>query len=207
MKRPNLLTDSLPSTVNIDGTEYQIHTDFRTGIRFEELMRGRRSDEEKIMGMLQMYYTAVPKDIEKAIDVILNFYSCGEEKKESKKNGPKKSQKALYSFSQDAPYIYAAFLQQYGINLNRIPDNSLHWWEFMALFESLDDDTLIRKIMYYRNVSTAGMSAKERKRILKLKELYKLEDDIPTDAKTALAKKNADMKAYIKRRVKETRKM
>lgn len=207
MDRFNLLTEPLPRTVKIDGTEYQINSDFRTGIQFEELMRGKKSDKEKIIGMLQIYYPILPQNIDGAISAILNFYACGEKKKPGEGNTVRKNRKVIYSFSQDAPYIYAAFLQQYRINLQRIKDDELHWWEFMALFEALDDDTLIRKIMYYRNVSTAGMSTKERKRILKLKELYKLEDDTPADAKAALAKRNADMKAYIQRRVKETRKM
>lgn len=205
MRMYNILTEHLPGHVLVNGVEYQIYSDFRTGIHFEELMGKRVPDEQKIMNMLNLYYPHVPDDLEGAVNAILDFYNGTEKKKDNdkgKKTG--KEKKAIYSFSQDAPYIFAAFLQQYGINLNRIASEDLHWWEFIALFEALDDNTLMRKIMYYRDVSTAGMPAKERKRILKLKELYKLEDDTPTDAKTALAKRNANMKAYIQRRMRET---
>lgn len=201
----NILIDMLPDTVMVNGAEYRIRSDFRTGIRFEEMVRGKGTDEEKIRGILRLYYPVIPEDIEGAIEAALCFYKCGDKRERKNKAASQRRGKILYSFTQDAPYIFAAFLQQYGINLNRISADELHWWEFTALFEALGDNTLIREIMYYRNASLSGLSGKERQRILKMKEYYKLTDDETIDAKTALAKRNAEMRAYLKKRIEETK--
>lgn len=205
MKKYNMLTEKLPESVVVAGMEYPIRAGFRTGILFEELMHSQKSDEDKITGMLALYYPTLPENLFGAVDAAIRFFAGVENRKDEIQNGsgaPRKH-KEVCSFSQDAAYIYAAFRQQYGIDLQRIKDRDLHWWEFLALFEALDDSTLIRKIMYYRSVSVSGMPAKERKRILSLKKRYRLYDDTPTDAKAALAKRNAEMKAYIQRRIKE----
>ena len=76
---------------------------------------------------------------------MLWFYQCGEsEQKEEDKNKRQRCQRRnsrdpAYSFAQDAPYIYAAFKEQYGIDLTEV---EMHWWKFMALFESLNEDRI-----------------------------------------------------------------
>ena len=53
----NLLIDLLPTTVDIEGIEYEINSDFRTSILFELLMQDVEiEDEEKIIQALQLYY-------------------------------------------------------------------------------------------------------------------------------------------------------
>lgn len=207
MRPVNILTDPLPWSVNIHGTEYPIRAGFRTGIRVESLMRGKLPDEKKIQGMLEMYYPEMPDDLDLAVREAIHLLGGEQKIKTPKKNGkPAKQEKAIYSFSQDAAYIYAAFFQQYGINLQRIKEEELHWWEFLALFEALDDNTMMSKIMYYRGTSVAGLPPKERKRILKLKEIYRLEEEgPPADARAALAKRNKDMKDYVRSRMREAK--
>ena len=51
----NLLVDLLPTTVDIEGIEYEINSDFRTSILFELLMQDVEiEDEEKIIQALQL---------------------------------------------------------------------------------------------------------------------------------------------------------
>ena len=100
-----------------------------------------------------------------------------------------------YSFSKDAAYIYAAFKEQYGIDLTEIPN--LHWWKFKALFDSLNEETQMKKIMYYRKVSTSGMDRDRRAYINEMKKLYSLSKD---KKKMTLEQRNASWIAYVKSR-------
>lgn len=205
----NILVDPLPDVVIVGGMEYQINTGFRTSVLFELLVRDKKiPDQAKIIGMLQLYYPQEPADKDEAIKKILWFYNCGkqEEKKEERNKTAKdfRQDKALYSFEQDAPLIYAAFLAEYGIDLQDIED--LHWWKFSALFDGLSDDRKIRQVMRIRGMDTSGLSTKEIKRINDLKKYYALKDDVTVNSKVALAQRNARMKEYVRRRLEEVNK-
>ena len=127
----NILVDKLP-------TEYKglkVNTNFRSFILFELLMQDNDlTKEEKISFALSLFYDDEIDDIKKAIDGVLWFYSCGDsEKKNNKsKKSEKNEKKQVYSYEYDAKYIYSAFLDQYGIDLNDI--EYLHWFKFKALF-------------------------------------------------------------------------
>lgn len=212
--RANILLHELPHTVRVHGMEYGINYDFRTSILFDLTMRSPElSAEEKIYCALQLYYPGGrPKDINAAMDAVLDFYNCGKSVRPPEKEEPRnqtrqrfKKEKAVYSFAEDAPYIYAAFREQYGIDLQAIRREELHWWEFMALFESLSEQTKFSKIMYYRSVSTSGMSKEQRRHINEMKKLYALEDESTCNEKTALAKRDAQMRAYVMARTAEVK--
>ena len=199
--RSDFITKPLPKSVLIDGVTYPVNCDFRIGIQFENVRKGKGSDAEKLIRLLRLYYPVrIPPDIGKALDRIIWFYRCGEEKeKEEKKERYQRrgSKDPAYSFSQDAPYIYAAFKEQYGIDLTT---EDLHSWKFMALFESLGEDTKMSRIMYYRKVSTSGMSKSERAFINDMKKLYKIRDD--GEEKLSLEERNRKWREYIEQRQK-----
>ncbi|MCI5650355.1 MAG: bacteriophage Gp15 family protein, partial [Fusicatenibacter sp.] len=168
----------------IGGKEYQIYSDFRTSILFESMMRNPELKSwEKLNQMLLLYYPVIPLNRQEAIEKALWFYNCGEDREDQQKerNQTRKEfrqDRVSYSFDQDAPYIYAAFMGTYHMNLQRIPSAELHWWEFIALFDSLPDDCKIRKIMYWRTCDTSGMPRKEVQRINELRKRYELKDDV-----------------------------
>lgn len=199
----NILIDRLPKQVDVDGVLYQIRSDFRTSILFELLMQDDEyTDTEKIVHALELYYPEIPKNIEKAMDACTRFYLCGEEppEKESSSLQLLKRQNPVYSYEQDAPYIYAAFLTQYQLNLQEIP--YLHWWEFSAMFRALNEDLLFSRIMYYRGVDTKGMGKREKRFIKAMKKKYAL-NTIDTKKEISLEKRNTAMKEYVKMRFKE----
>ena len=203
----NIILDWLPKAVIVRGVEYQIRSDFRTSILFETMMRSNLSSWEKLNQILRIYYPVIPSDRQEAIQKALWFYNCGKEKNlEAEKNKTRekfRKDRVSYSFEQDAPYIYAAFMEVYKINLQRIPSKELHWWEFVALFDSLPDDCKIRKIMYWRTCDTSGMPRKEVQRINELRKIYELKDDASVQAKVTLAQRNQKMQEYVKRRFQE----
>ena len=156
-------------------------------------------DEERILKMLLLYYPRIPNNLPEAIEKIVWFYGCGEcveEQEETKKRYVRKSTgEPAYSFSKDAAYIYAAFKEQYDIDLTEIQD--LHWWKFKALFDSLNEETQMKKIMYYRKVSISGMDRDRRAYINEMKKLYSLSKD---KKKMTLEQRNASWIAYVKSR-------
>lgn len=171
----NILVDKLPT----DYEGLKINTNFRSFILFELLMQDRQIEkEEKIILALNLFYAEPPKDIKKAIDGILWFYSMGTYKKEKfeEKQGQKNVKKKIYSYEHDANFIYTAFLDQYGIDLNEIEE--LHWFKFKAMFEGLKSDNKICEIMGYRAIDLGKIKDKEeKKRYKKLQKEWALPDD------------------------------
>ena len=188
----NILIDYLPTKFEIDGKEYEINYDFRTSILFCLLMNDPElTEEEKISQGLRLYYPIIPSNIEEAYKKILFFYSRGKEENNKKvKQGKrifKRNTKKAYDFEADSDLIFSAFMTQYNINLNR---ENLHWWEFMALFNSLKDDTEIVKIMNYRTIDVNSIEdKKERKMYKQLQDYYSLENTITTEEKQLLEQK------------------
>ena len=199
----NILLDKLPTAVKVGGKMYDINADFRTGIRLEMTAVSELDDTEKLMRRLLLYYgdiACVPADVGAAFTAVMNFYHC--DKDNASQGGTATNRRTqIYSFEHDAPYIYAAFLQQYGIDLNKIESEDLHWWKFSALFQSLGEDMKISKIMYYRDVDLRGKSKGERAFLSDMKKRYALKcsRNIHTQF-SSLAQRDAKMKAYVERR-------
>ena len=197
----DLLTEALPESVRIHGKEYPIQCDFRIGIKLDGILRSELEDQEKIKRMLVLYFKDnIPPDIPAAIDKIIWFYRCGEvldnedEEKKKRRYIRRKSKDPACVLTQDAPYVYAAFMDQYGIDLTSV--TFMHWWKFMALFESLGDETKMSKIMYYRQASTSGMSKERRAFINEMKKIYKIKGT----KKMTLQQRNQRWKDYVKER-------
>lgn len=157
----NILTEPAPKAVNIDGAEVPINSDFRASIRFEMMMDNwELSEEEKTFKALEIYYPEIPANIPEAIDKLLWFYRAGKEERESAPDGPRKAAQ-IYSYFYDDEYIYAAFLGQYGVDLQDV--EYLHWWKFKAMFLGLKSDTRIVEIMGYREVTISPKMSNEQK--------------------------------------------
>jgi len=184
----NILIDILPKSVKVDDEEYSINTNFRINMMFELLMQDDSfSQEEKLYMALELYYNKIPDNITLAVDKMLWFYKCGKEDVEVKQEKDnveieteaeesEDNKSKIYSFEHDDEYIYSAFLDQYGIDLQDI--ENLHWWKFKALFKGLKEDNLIFKIMSYRSIKISNdMSDTDKKYYRKMKEIYALPDN------------------------------
>lgn len=199
--RCNLLTERPPETVSINGQEYPIRWDFRIGVQMEEIIRSNLPDEKKYEEILKLYYPRIPLDLGAALSKAIWFYRCGvEDESKEEKNGRQRYRRQrpkgpAWVFAQDAPYIYAAFREQYDMDITQT--EQLHWWKFMALFESLGDDTKMSKIMYYRQVSTAGMPKDRRAFINEMKKYFRILDETP---RMTLQQRDQRWKDYVKER-------
>lgn len=195
-----LITGTPPKSVLIDGKEYLLRWDYRTWMRFDNIRECDIGEEEKLIRMLQLCYPQIPENIDEAVDKMLWFYRCGEEeeKDERKQRYQRRSSaEPAFSFSQDEPYIYTAFLEQYDIDLSQIQD--MHWWKFMSLFESLNENTKMSKIMYYRKASVSGLPKERRAFINEMKKLYQIRKSAD-GKKLTLEARNQRWLDYVKER-------
>ncbi|TPE36681.1 Gp15 family bacteriophage protein [Streptococcus xiaochunlingii] len=80
----------------------------------------------------------------------------------------------LFSLKYDAEYIYASFLQAYGIDLMDA-QNSLHWKKFNALLNGLPSDTKFAEVLKIRAYKPQkGDSKKYKESMKELKKEYAL---------------------------------
>ena len=170
----NLILDGLPEVVEIAGTSVKIDTSFRTGIIFEEMLSDSElPDEDKLLTMLELYYPGIIFDettIREAIEKIFWFYRCGSEPRQT--TGGDEGGETVFSYEYDADYIYAGFMSAYRIDLAK---ETLHWWQFRALFRSLPEDTQIMKIIGCRSMKIPSKLSKEQKDYYKrMKRIYAL---------------------------------
>lgn len=171
-----ILVSKLPTSVLIDGVEYPIRSNFRTMIKFEELMQDpEATDQDKVLLALNLFYPEIPENAEKAVEQLLWFYRCDKQdnlyRKKAKKRKAKRTDR-IYDFEYDDDYIYAAFMAQYHLDLHEV--EYLHWWKFRAMFNSLSDDTQFVKIMEYRAVELDKVPKEKRAFYKRMKMLYAL---------------------------------
>jgi len=162
-----LLLDGLPD----DYEGIPLSTDFRNMINVDLILQEEDDSEkeEKVYYALFQLYEEIPKDYQKAADGLFWFYTRGKSVTDDKSE--RTSEKG-FSFNQDANLIYSAFFDTYGISLSTV--EYLHWWEFMALFEGLPEDTLIKRVIYWRTADLSEVSKTEKKHIQKMRKLFAL---------------------------------
>ena len=98
----NLLYDNMPESIEVDGKEYLICTDFRDWVQFVDLMEdGELNEDEKIECALKWFTREIPKNFPAAFQGLFWFFSCGES------CGKGGSKRPVFSFRVDAPYIIA----------------------------------------------------------------------------------------------------
>ncbi len=176
----NFLTERLPDSINVQGVEYPIQTDFRTILRYSAQMDAIEEDNltEIISCMKIVIYRDFPDDISSAISALNWFIKCG---REEKRNRP--SNKLLgvnsnqpFDFFIDGELIWSAFRRNdvYGIDLLEVPH--LHWWKFIAMLDDLPEDTRLHRIMDYRTIDTTNknISKEARDVYAALQRYYKI---------------------------------
>lgn len=199
----NILIDKLPVEVQVGGVRYPVNYGYRAFMLIEmALYDETASEDQKLLNILNLFYKRnIPRDIPGAVDRLMWFYRCGREVKEGRGGGGGKVR--CYDFDWDASYIFSAFLTQYRMDLQETANDVLHWWKFRAMFEALDENLKMSRIIYYRTVDTSGMSKNQRKCILEMKKRYALPVHRAAESHLGLMKRNQDMREYLRRRYRE----
>lgn len=101
---------------------------------------------------------------------------AGNPMKTTASNG--KQEQAPYDIRYDGDYIYASFLQAYGIDLFDV-QGKLHWKKFNALLSGLPEGTKFMEVIKIRKWKPQkGDSAEYKEEMRKLQKDYALPNDI-----------------------------
>lgn len=213
----SILLDILPDVLDICGKQVRIRPDFRHAIQFELLCLDKSlTSEEKVRQTFKLMFIDArelpfenPQEIFDKLfwfyrggDIQLNQHQYAQQRKSTAHgNLQKKSdEKRCYDYVYDGELIYAAFLQQYKIDLCETPN--LHWWKFKALFSGLTEDTNFIKVLGYRTAKiTPSMSAREKEHLRKMKNLYALPvpaEELEQTSQLETALQNGDIESLMR---------
>lgn len=166
----NVLLDPLPEEYK----GFRINSDFRIGIQIiQATMDADLSRRERAAVCFDLLYgndeglpLPDPRTAQEGISWFINgWYTDNDVKRKTKQQ--------LMSFINDQWRIYAAFLAQYGIDLNTA---RIHFWAFEGLLSSLDNCTFT-KVMEIRSKKIDPKTKGEaREAILAAKQQYAIEE-------------------------------
>ncbi|MBI5954377.1 MAG: hypothetical protein HY865_22195 [Chloroflexi bacterium] len=166
----NILVDALPETVEIGGRVYQLSTDFRpclkTIIACED---SELTGHEKALVILTNLFPEIPDNLEAAMEKAQWFLDGGDAQQE---RTDERQQPRVYSFSKDSSFIFAAFRQTHGIDLQTV---QMHWWVFIALFMDIGQDTTFSQLTALRKRIKTGKANKyEREAARELGDIFEI---------------------------------
>lgn len=167
----NILADALPVEVSVDGKLYSVECNFRVCLKTILAFEDDTLTPQEKQGILlsNTYGENVPGNIQEALEKANWFLNGGKESKGEGEASPR-----LYSFSKDASFIFAAFRQTHGIDLQK---TDLHWWEFLALFMDLGSETTFSGLVGLRKRIKNGTATKEERQAAReMGDLFEVSD-------------------------------
>lgn len=191
----NILTEHLPSLIEVENTTFKLETDFRAGIEFSLMIE---AGEENIYKLCTPFFPeGLPLDINKAVEAVIFFFRGGEILEEK---ATTKKEKPSYSFNVDSEAIYADFWRFYSLDLSK---EYLHWWTFRSLLMGLPEDSNFKTRIYYRTCNLRDLPKKEQKRIAAIRKEIEIKT-VEKGGKLTLEQRNKQMLDYVSKRSKET---
>lgn len=167
--------EELPTRIIADDLEIPVSADFRSWIKADLIMKDRQIPKEAKLPVICQYIgldlTNLDVTIPDLWTGIFKFYMC---EQEPRGEAVSSSRATAYRFDCDWWLIYAAFIQQYGINLLTA---DLHWFEFRALLDGLTEQTQFIKVVQARLRDTSKLKGEEKAQAEKLKRYWKVPDD------------------------------
>lgn len=131
------LYSRLPDRIEVDGRKYRLKPSFDRVLETFDVFTRDWPDADKIDYACWLLIRGRPRNKVTALNAA---YDALIEPK--KADGPK-----TFDFVQDAPLIYAAFMQAYGIDLFQ---QRIHWWRFINLLNALPSDTRFVEVVSIR---------------------------------------------------------
>jgi hypothetical protein len=147
-------------SVEVAGKDYPIRTEFCHWLSYDKkIRRGRLRLNE--LDFLYLPFNeggkGVPEDREAGRMELHAFYL---NKQPLPRDSGRRSGIIAFDWLLDSEYIYAAFMERYGISLI---ERDLHWHDFLALFGALKD-TCFNEIKAIRVGAAKGKEAGEARR-------------------------------------------
>lgn len=163
-----------PKFTMVNGNKYEINTDFRVALKCEKIAQDINIDDtERALAIIYLLFgekgLTNKNDWEKLIKIVTKFLSCGNKKTDFDKDD------IDMDYIQDEKYIKVSFLQEYGIDLSKVP---LHWWDFFDMLNGLSDKTVLSRVREIRNFDIKDIKdTKEREKWIKAKKQVALEKE------------------------------
>jgi hypothetical protein len=189
----NILVHEFPKSLEVCGIDYLINSDFRTCLR---IILAYEDDNltisEKNMVMLKNLYRVythkarLPEDVQAAAEAGVKFLNGGDEVK----TGEGESGLRIFSFTKDARFIFSAFRQTHGIDLE---ETDMHWWKFLAYFMDLGADTFFCNLTSLRKRLNTNKATKEEKAMANEPGMKDLIDIPQPDTRTPDEKEKEDL--------------
>ena len=173
MKKPYKLPDCLKA----GGKRYPIETGYQEWLEFEQILdRSDLTEEEKqVFALRKVLKSPAPKEPFAFLELFLQaawFCRCG------LPIVPEDDDKKTLDFYKDFWAVSADFLTYNGVDLLK---EDLHWWQFMALFQSLPQDCQIKRRISVRSMSYQDISKiknpRQRRELRRMQQLYSLYDE------------------------------
>lgn len=203
------LSWSQPDVIEAKTADYEIVMDFSRVLRLFELYKQDDIDvSEKLFITIEMFFLAPINEIpEEDFQIILEGLTqkiIGDNPREETverdmKGNILEEEKKFYDFEEDADYIFASFMQDYGIDLIKEREKSNYYWnkvqsgkmslekfrnytmswdKFNALLTGLSETSKFRRVIEIRQMEIPeNATEKERKEIKKAKSTVALKSD------------------------------
>lgn len=171
------LTDYVHNSIQYNNHRYQLDLAYDGVLNVQKLFKDENiSDMDHITGALEILCKKPPRRLraqEQAELLTLIFRQYIQIQRRKTIRPP---QRKAFDFELDGEYIYASFLQAYGIDLID-QQGKLSWRKFMALFEGLPADTKMKEIIKIRLSDPPEPNQgnwKERRQFSELQSYYQL---------------------------------
>ena len=168
----SFLTEQQAETIETAKSTLKIDCAFDTVLNVQQVFQEDLTQQEKTEIALRLlvkntWNLNLFTEVEKAQLLDLIYQECISTKKRPKIRKPTAP---VLDFQEDGEYIYASFLQDYGIDLIE-QQGKLSWKKFLALFDGLSDKTKIRTVMRIRGIELPEPNGRNQKQIQDLLEL------------------------------------
>ena len=142
---------SLPKSVDIQGEEYDIRSDYRAILDIcVALGDAELSQQDKALVVLDIFYPSwesiPPEHWQEALEKCFSFINCGQE--EGVRKAPK-----LVDWEQDFQYIVAPINRVVGQEIRAM--EYFHWWSFISAYYEIGE-CLFGQIVRIRDMLAKG---------------------------------------------------
>lgn len=159
----DLKKSRLPEAVEVDGSLYPVHTSFKFWLTF---LKNLKNKETPPADFDFMYTGEKPRDKIKSLEALILFCNPPHILPRSEKGSEN-----ILDYDIDADFIFAAFMEHYGIDL---VESEMHWYKFYALLSGLHDTKLNEIIGYRLYENKNGKQDAYSRQMEKLKDEWEL---------------------------------
>lgn len=144
---------SLPQSVEIQGVEYSIRSDYRDVLNICIALDDQELDgQEKALVILDTFYPEFEEmptgHYQDAIEKCFWFINCGDDTPQDRKS-PK-----LVDWEHDFHYIVAPINRVCGQEIRSIP--YMHWWTFISCYYEIGSECVFSQIVNIRSKLARG---------------------------------------------------